>query len=29
MYIGELSKITGVSVKAIRHYEEIGLIKPP
>ncbi len=29
MYIGELSKITGVSVKAIRHYEEIGLIKTP
>ncbi|KIE22078.1 MerR family transcriptional regulator [Vibrio sinaloensis] len=29
MYIGELSKRTGVSVKAIRHYEEIGLIKTP
>ncbi|MBD1557783.1 MerR family transcriptional regulator [Vibrio sp. S9_S30] len=29
MYIGELSKKTGVSVKAIRHYEDIALIKPP
>ncbi|NGN99333.1 MerR family transcriptional regulator [Grimontia sp. S25] len=29
MYIGELSKKTGVSIKAIRHYEEIGLIKSP
>lgn len=29
MYIGELSKKTGVSVKAIRHYEEIALIKSP
>lgn len=29
MYIGELAKKTGVSIKAIRHYEEIGLIKTP
>ncbi|WP_373974050.1 MerR family DNA-binding transcriptional regulator [Chitinibacter sp. SCUT-21] len=29
MYIGELAKITGLSIKAIRHYEEIGLIKAP
>ncbi|WP_157669665.1 MerR family DNA-binding transcriptional regulator [Chitinibacter sp. GC72] len=29
MYIGELAKITGLSIKAIRHYEEIGLIKVP
>lgn len=29
MYIGELSKKTGVSVKAIRHYEDIALIKSP
>lgn len=29
MYIGELANITGLSIKAIRHYEEIGLIKTP
>lgn len=29
MYIGELSKKTGVSVKAIRYYEEVALISPP
>lgn len=29
MYIGALAKRTGVSIKAIRHYEEIGLIKTP
>ena len=29
MYIGELSKRTGLSVKAIRLYEEKGLVKPP
>lgn len=28
MYIGKLSKTVGVSIKAIRYYEEIGLIKP-
>ena len=26
MYIGKVSKITGASRKAIRHYEEIGLL---
>ncbi len=26
MYIGEVSKITGASIKAIRFYEEIGLL---
>ena len=26
MYIGQLSKITGVSVRNIRHYENLGLI---
>ena len=29
MYIGELSKKSGLSIKAIRHYEEIGLTKIP
>jgi len=29
MYIGEASKITGLSIKAIRFYEEKGLIRPP
>jgi MerR family copper efflux transcriptional regulator len=29
MYIGEASKETGLSIKAIRFYEEIGLIKQP
>jgi len=29
MYIGEASKITGLSIKAIRLYEEKGLIKQP
>ena len=29
MYIGEVSKRTGLSIKAIRLYEELGLIKPP
>jgi len=26
MYIGKLSKLTGASPKAIRHYEDIGLL---
>ena len=26
MYIGKLSKLTGASPKAIRHYEQIGLL---
>lgn len=29
MYIGEASKQTGLSIKAIRFYEEIGLIERP
>lgn len=29
MYIGEASKLTGASQKAIRHYESLGLIAPP
>ncbi len=29
MYIGEAAKRTGLSVKAIRLYEEMGLIDPP
>ncbi len=29
MYIGALSKLTGVSRKAIHHYESIGLIPVP
>ncbi|MHA2937059.1 MerR family transcriptional regulator [Vibrio sp. RC27] len=29
MYIGEASKQTGLSIKAIRFYEEIGLTKKP
>lgn len=28
MKIGELSKITGISVRMLRYYEEQGLIKP-
>lgn len=28
MFIGKLSKKVGMSIKAIRYYEEIGLIKP-
>jgi len=26
MYIGEVAKLTGASVKAIRHYEALGLL---
>lgn len=29
MYIGKVSKLTGATPKAIRHYEAIGLINPP
>ena len=29
MFIGELSKITGASRKAIRHYEALGLLPLP
>lgn len=29
MYIGEAAKITGLSIKAIRFYEEKKLIRPP
>lgn len=29
MYIGEISKKTGLSIKAIRFYEERGLIQTP
>ncbi len=29
MYIGEVAKKTGLSIKAIRFYEEKGLIMPP
>jgi MerR family transcriptional regulator, copper efflux regulator len=28
MKIGELSKRTGVSVRMLRHYEELGLVRP-
>lgn len=28
MYVGQLAKITGVSVRTIRHYENLGLITP-
>ena len=29
MYIGELANLSGVTPKAIRHYEEIGILPPP
>lgn len=29
LYIGKVSKITGASCKAIRHYESLGLIPAP
>lgn len=28
MHIGELSERTGLSLRTIRHYDEIGLVKP-
>lgn len=28
MLIGEISRLTGASAKAIRHYETLGLLKP-
>lgn len=28
MHIGELAERTGVSLRTIRHYDEIGLLKP-
>jgi len=28
-YIGKVADITGASCKAIRHYEELGLLPPP
>ncbi|MET1077019.1 MAG: MerR family transcriptional regulator [Pseudomonas sp.] len=29
MYIGKVAKLSGTTVKSIRHYEEIGLIPQP
>lgn len=29
MYIGKAAKLSGTTVKSIRHYEKIGLIPPP
>ena len=29
MYIGKLALVTGVTQKAIRHYENLGLIPAP
>ncbi|WP_079202744.1 MerR family transcriptional regulator [Pseudomonas sp. CC6-YY-74] len=29
MYIGQAAKLSGATVKSIRHYEDIGLIPPP
>ena len=26
--IGQMSKVCGVSVKTLRHYDKIGLLKP-
>ncbi|NQD92876.1 MerR family transcriptional regulator [Pseudomonas sp. CrR25] len=29
MYIGKVAKLSGATIKSIRHYEEIGLLPPP
>lgn len=29
MYIGELAKLTGTTPKALRHYEELGILPEP
>ncbi len=29
MYIGKAAQLSGTTVKAIRHYEAIGLLAPP
>jgi MerR family copper efflux transcriptional regulator len=29
MYIGQAAKLSGATIKSIRHYEEIGLLPPP
>ncbi|MFS2202449.1 MerR family transcriptional regulator [Pseudomonas sp. Pseusp3] len=29
MYIGKAARLSGTTVKAIRHYEDIGLLPPP
>ena len=29
MYIGKAARLSGTTVKSIRHYEEIGLLPPP
>ena len=26
--VGELSRLTGVTVRALHHYDEIGLVRP-
>ncbi|KTC63731.1 MerR family transcriptional regulator, partial [Pseudomonas fluorescens ABAC62] len=29
MYIGKAARLSGTTVKTIRHYEDIGLLPPP
>ena len=29
MYIGKAARLSGTTIKSIRHYEEIGLLPPP
>ena len=29
MYIGKAAQLAGTTIKAIRHYEAIGLLPPP